>query len=166
MKPQKVLESEPKVKAKAKAKQAPLYRVPTVPEGWAQEELNEITDYNKWCVRYPKSRGSLGVYVVVITDMENMRMLVHRRNECVGHRDTVAAPGGMISKSDEKRRHNDFDDAARYAARRELWEESGMTIDPDTFAVLPHFGGKMIHWNFAASLEKLPDINGAAQKAQ
>ena len=74
-----MLESKPKVKAKPK--QAPFYGVPIVPEGWTQEELDEITDYNGWCVRYPGSRGSVGIYVIVIADQENMRILSHRRNK-------------------------------------------------------------------------------------
>ena len=61
----------------------------------------------------------------------------------------------VSSKSDKKRRRKDFDETARCAACRELWEESGLTIDPETLAALPFFGGKMNHWIVAVVLEKL-----------
>ena len=48
------------------------------------------------------SRGSVWIYVIVTTDKEELFVLVHRRSESVGHPRTVAAPGGMIDKNDEK----------------------------------------------------------------
>ena len=55
---------------------------------------------------------------------------VRRRSESVGQPDEVAARGGMIDKFDERTATTDnFEDAARTAARQELWEEAGLQAE-------------------------------------
>ena len=72
----------------------------------------------------------------------------------------------MISKSDKKRHHRDFEDTGTCAACRELWEEAGLGIKPETVAALPQYIGakgvnnKPKHWNFAVVLDRRLDLEG------
>ena len=66
----------------------------------------------------------------------------------------------MIDKNDDKYDHPDFEDAARVAARRGLWGESGLELSPGALVKMLAFHGRLSHWNFATVLNKRPDIPG------
>ena len=70
----------------------------------------------------------------------------------------------MIDKNDDKYDHPDFEDAARVAACRELWEESGLVLSPGALVKMPAFNGRLSHWTFATVLGRRPDILGPQKK--
>eukprot|EP00972_Heterocapsa_arctica_P039801 5865157-Heterocapsa_arctica.AAC.1 len=64
-----------------------------------------------------------------------MKLLVHRRDRNLTHGGTIASPGGAMDWVDYKHRagwtHTEeaFEHAARQAARRELYEETGVFLN-------------------------------------
>ena len=103
---------------------------------WRAEGV-EIPDPAKWWGKKPKSPGSVGIHVIVTNDKGELPILVHRRSKSVGHPREVAVPGGMIDRRDLEKPNIPFEEAARGAARRGLWEESGLDLNPDAMVLLP-----------------------------
>ena len=66
----------------------------------------------------------------------------------------------------------DFVDAAKYVACRDLWEEAGLGIKPETVAALPQYiGTKGVHnepnhWKFAAVLDQRLDLEGPLRRSR
>eukprot|EP00972_Heterocapsa_arctica_P037188 5476687-Heterocapsa_arctica.AAC.1 len=76
--------------------------------------------------------GTVGIYVAVGDAPGNLRFLAHRRAHTLNHGGTIATPGGAMDLADYRHQagwaHTEkaFAHAARQAARRELYEESGI----------------------------------------
>ena len=90
---------------------------------------------------------------------KRLRLLVHRRGSDISNLLKIATPGGWVNKGTADKT---FEQLACQVAVRELLEEAGFVLRPETFICFPvsEHDETRQHLNFAAILRKRPDILG------
>jgi len=123
--------------------------------------------------KVPKYVGTCGLYLFSVDDSWSFRLLVHRRSKRVSEPRTIAAPGGIVERSDCGADGTDFDAGALIAAERELAEESGICLADHGITQVDElpvgegcFWGEKQHRNFFVVVNFVPEVRGPQKDSE